>query len=84
MFIENNTYIFTENPKYIEENKTFEINPNQHYLGKFIKYLGIPYVVDWLSYGKAIFENGTVCLNSYKNVVEYITTVTPLDTPSPK
>jgi hypothetical protein len=40
----------------------------KNYLGKFIEYIGMPYVSDWLFDGKAKFEFGTISRGYYDNI----------------
>ena len=44
-------------------------NNEQIYLGKFIEYMGIPYVGDWLFDGKACFEFGVISKGYYHKIV---------------
>jgi hypothetical protein len=39
-------------------------------LGKFIEYIGIPWVGDWLYDGRARFENKIVDKNQYEKIYE--------------
>lgn len=71
MFIVDNIYVFAGNPEMIEGNHTFELIPTHHYLGRFIEYIGVHYLCDWLPDGKAVFENGTVFIYSYDKIILY-------------
>jgi hypothetical protein len=44
-------------------------NSNKIYLGKFIEYIGVPYVTDWLPQGKARFENGIISQGYYDKII---------------
>jgi len=44
-------------------------NSNKICLGKFIKYIGVPYVTDWLPQGKARFENGIISQGYYHKII---------------
>jgi hypothetical protein len=43
-------------------------NERKIYLGQFIKYIGMPYVSEWIDDAKAQFEYGTISKGYYDNV----------------
>jgi len=58
-------------PQIIEGFKNAPNNTNQHNktpLGKFIEYIGLPYVSDWLHDAKARFEYGVISRVYYDSV----------------
>jgi hypothetical protein len=59
-------------PQIIEEFKNDTNNANdtnnKTHLGKFIEYIGLPYVSDWLHDAKARFEYGVVPIRYYDSV----------------
>lgn len=69
-FVQDKQYYFIGDPQLIEDfkndnnntndtNNTDNIN-NKTPLGKFIEYIGLPYVGDWLHDAKARFEYGVI------------------------
>lgn len=70
-FIQNKHYYFIGEPGIIEGFKNATNNTNQHNqtsLGKFIEYIGLPYVGDWLHDAKARFEYGVISRGYYDSV----------------
>jgi len=56
-FIPDKEYYFSDSSIRIEYFiKNIKSNDEKIYLGKFIGYIGVPYVTDWLHDGKARFE----------------------------
>jgi hypothetical protein len=71
-FIQNKHYYFIGDPDIIEDFKNAQNKTNQHNktsLGKFIEYIGLPYVGDWLHDAKARFEYGVISGGYYDNVL---------------
>lgn len=75
MFSTDNSYNFNGCHNLIEQMKidalkSYDKNDENPllYLGKFIKYIAIPLHGDIYDEGKAVFENGTVNANDFKNV----------------
>jgi hypothetical protein len=68
-FIQNKKYYFIDDPHLIEDfiNDTSNANDKAH-LGKFIEYIGLPYVSDWLHDAKARFEYGIISRGYYDKV----------------
>jgi hypothetical protein len=67
----NKEYVFYNSFYLIENvnvNKNSDTNNSSFNLGKFIKYLSIPYCGDMLDRGKAVFENGTINSNDFKYI----------------
>ena len=58
-------------PLFYRFNKIHDQYPNSNkiYLGKFIEYIGVPYVTDWLPQGKARFENGIISQGYYDKII---------------
>ncbi len=71
-FIQNKQYYFIGEPKLIEDFKNDTNNANDTNntpLGKFIEYIGLPYVCDWLYDAKARFEYGVISRVHYDSVL---------------
>ena len=69
LFTTINNYCFFGPNTLIEEHvNTEKNNERKIYLGKFIKYIGLPYVSDWMHDAKAKFEYGTISKGYYDNV----------------
>lgn len=72
-FIQNKHYYFIGKPQFIEDflhasnDKTNHDNDKTQ-LGKFIEYIGLPYVSDWLHDAKARFEYGIISQGYYDKV----------------
>lgn len=66
-FVQDKHYYFIGNPGLIEgfKNDTNAKTP----LGKFIEYIGLPYVSDWLHDAKARFEYGVISRGYYDSVL---------------
>jgi hypothetical protein len=66
-FTHDNIYVFIGKSNLIEDfiNNNNNENKNKIYLGKFIEFIGIPYVTDWISDGKAKFEYGIISKGFY-------------------
>ena len=62
-FTGTHSYYFVGPANLIENN-----NERKIYLGKFIRYIGLPYVSDWINDAKAEFEYGTISKGYYDNV----------------
>ena len=70
-FIPNKEYYFSGSPTQIENFiGQLKSNDKKIYLGKFIEYIGVPYVTDWLYDGKARFENGIISRGYYNETTE--------------
>jgi hypothetical protein len=72
-FIPDKEYYFSGHDKRIEGfagNPTTKSSDKKTYLGKFIGYIGVPYVTDWLHDGKARFENGIISKGYYVEVFQ--------------
>jgi len=69
LFTTINSYQFI-GPSNLIENQVETENNNERkiYLGKFIKYIGLPYVSEWIHDAKAKFEYGTISKGQYDNV----------------
>jgi len=69
LFTTTNSYQFI-GPISLIENQLEPENNNERkiYLGKFIKYIGLPYVSEWIHDAKAQFEYGTISKGQYDNV----------------
>lgn len=67
-FDSNKKYYFIGSLKLVEEGNNFLLN-EKLYLGKFIEYIGIPYVSDWLYDGKAKFEFGIISKVYYDKII---------------
>ena len=63
-FTHDNIYVFIGKSNLIEDFINNN-NENKIYLGKFIEFIGIPYVSDWLFDGKAKFEYGIISKGHY-------------------
>ena len=76
-FVQDKQYYFMGDPGLIEyfknDNTNANTNPNNTNnntpLGKFIEYIGLPYVSDWLHDAKARFEYGVISRGYYDNVL---------------
>jgi hypothetical protein len=70
-FIPDKEYYFTGSSSKIENfvGKS-KSNDEKIYLGKFIEYIGVPYVTDWLPNGKARFEKGIISKGYYHETTE--------------
>jgi hypothetical protein len=72
-FVQDKHYYFIGDPQIIEEfkNNTNNANDtnNKTHLGKFIEYIGLPYVSDWLHDAKARFEYGVISRRYYDSVL---------------
>jgi hypothetical protein len=67
-FTGTHSYYFVGPTDLIENNKHIENNERKVYLGKFIRYIGLPYVSDWIHDAKAVFEYGTISNGYYDSV----------------
>lgn len=69
-FIQNKHYCFIGEPGLIEDfiNANHTNKDNKTQLGKFIEYIGLPYVGDWLHDAKARFECGVISRRYYESV----------------
>jgi hypothetical protein len=68
-FTGTHSYYFVGPADLIENNKNTENNNERKiYLGKFIRYIRLPYVSDWITDAKAEFEYGTISKGYYDNV----------------
>jgi hypothetical protein len=78
-FVQDKHYYFIGNPGLIEDfkhddntntntNNTNNANTKTP-LGKFIEYIGLPYVSDWLHDAKARFEYGVISRGYYDSVL---------------
>ena len=68
-FTGTHSYYFVGEISLIENNTNTENNNERKiYLGKFIKYIGLPYVSDWITDAKAEFEYGTISKGHYDSV----------------
>jgi hypothetical protein len=68
-FTGTHSYYFVGDISLIENNTNTENNNERKiYLGKFIKYIGLSYVSDWISDAKAEFEYGTISKGYYDSV----------------
>jgi hypothetical protein len=70
-FTQNKHYYFMGDPQIIEGFKNAQNKTNQHNktpLGKFIEYIGLPYVGDWLHDAKARFEYGVISRGYYDKI----------------
>jgi hypothetical protein len=65
-FVQDKQYYFIGDPGLIEDFK-HDANANIP-LGKFIEYIGLPYVSDWLHDAKARFEYGVISRRYYDSV----------------
>ena len=68
-FIQNKQYCFIGDPQIIEDFIHATNNTNKTPLGKFIEYIGLPYVSDWLHDAKARFEYGVISRVYYDSVL---------------
>jgi hypothetical protein len=69
LFTTTNSYQFIGPISMVEDHVTTEKNNEiKIYLGKFIKYIGFPYVSEWIHDAKAKFEYGTISKGQYDNV----------------
>lgn len=50
------------------EGITLYVDSQIVYLGKFLRYIAVPWAGDWLSDGKAMFETGTLSKGQYENI----------------
>jgi hypothetical protein len=70
-FDPNKAYFFTATKEVIEENNMEPVMVGDKiYLGKFINYIGVFYVNEWLDDGKAHFQFGTIPKNYYSKIIE--------------
>lgn len=72
-FIPDKEYYFSGSSRQIEYfvgNTSTKSNDEKIYLGKFIEYIGVPYVTDWLPDGKARFENGIISKGYYDEIIQ--------------
>ena len=68
-FTGTHSYYFVGPADLIENNTNTENNNERKiYLGKFIRYIVLPYVSDWINDAKAEFEYGTISKGYYDNV----------------
>jgi hypothetical protein len=76
-FVQDKQYYFIGDPCLIEHFKHYDntnTNANTNNtntnipLGKFIEYIGLPYVSDWLHDAKARFEYGVISRGYYDSV----------------
>ena len=77
-FMQDKQYYFIGDPQLIEHFKHYDntnTNANTNNtntnipLGKFIEYIGLPYVCDWLHDAKARFEYGVISYGYYDSVL---------------
>lgn len=69
LFTTINNYCFFGPVSLVEHHVTTEKNNERKiYLGQFIKYIGMPYVSEWIDDAKAQFEYGTISKGYYDNV----------------
>ena len=69
-FMQDKQYYFIGDPGIIEDFKHYDTNANANTpLGKFIEYIGLPYVSDWLHDAKARFEYGVISRGYYDSVL---------------
>ena len=72
-FVQDKQYYFIGDPGLIENFKNDTNNTNNTNnttpLGKFIEYIGLPYVCDWLHDAKARFEYGVISRRYYDSVL---------------
>jgi len=75
--VQDKHYYFIGDPGLIEDfkhdtNANADTNTNTNtktQLGKFIEYIGLPYVSDWLHDAKARFEYGVISRGYYDSVL---------------
>ena len=74
-FVQDKQYYFMGDPGLIEDfqndnntNANTNNTNNKTQLGKFIEYIGLPYVSDWLHDAKARFEYGVISRGYYDSV----------------
>jgi hypothetical protein len=68
-FVQDKHYYFIGDPGIIEGFKNDTNQHNKTPLGKFIEYIGLPYVSDWLHDAKARFEYGVISRRYYDSVL---------------
>ena len=69
-FVQDKQYYFIGEPQLIEDFTNATNNTNTKTpLGKFIEYIGLPYVCDWLHDAKARFEYGVISRRHYDKVL---------------
>ena len=75
-FMQDKQYYFIGDPCLIEDfqndnntNANTNNTNNKTQLGKFIEYIGLPYVCDWLHDAKARFEYGVISRGYYDSVL---------------
>lgn len=68
-FVENKHYYFIGSKNMVEKFIIFDCFDNNNiYLGKFIEYIGVSYVNEWIHDGKARFEFGIIHKCHYDKV----------------
>ena len=73
VFTPDKEYYFSGSSGRIEHfagNTTLKSKDEKIYLGKFIEYIGVPYVTDWLYDGKARFEKGIISKGYYHEIIQ--------------
>ena len=67
--VQNKQYYFIGSKNLIENTLETNYYDNEKiFLGKFIEFIGVPHVCDWLYDGKAKFEFGVISKGYYDNI----------------